>query len=126
MPHFGGSVLPSSDATTLQVQTGKWGSFVVKPIEELETYGLWFTFRAEPRSEDANGAVGKYYSTCIAMHPNGYSCKNLADRILKAWSGERDVEFAMSQFTYILDCGGLGRDKEAIRQIIKGDSYPEF
>lgn len=126
MPHFGGSILPSSDASTLQAQTGKWGSFQVKPILELETYGLWHMFRAEPSPEGAKGAEGKYYSHIIAMHPNGYSCKNLADRILMAWAGERDADYAFAQFQYILDCGGMGIKPESMRYIIAAEDYPPY
>jgi len=100
---IGGSILPSSDPRILQPQTGAHGTLQVKPLPDLDTYGLFLN-----------------ETLLLAMHPNGYSCSGLADRILAAWRGERDVKYAMEQFDYILACGGLGRQRASIEHIACG------
>jgi hypothetical protein len=100
---IGGSILPSSDPQILQVFQGKHGSFQVRPLPELDTYGLFLDEKQ-----------------LLAMHPNGYSCHELAKRILAVWDGKSDVKRAMEQFDYILACGGLGKSRGSIEFIIKG------
>lgn len=100
---IGGSFLPSSEPRILLPQPGAHGTLQVRPLPELDTYGLFL---------DEN--------QLLAMHPNGYSCNVLAERIQAAWRGERDVAYAMEQFDYILACGGMGRKRESIEYIARG------
>jgi hypothetical protein len=100
---IGGSLLPSSEPRILQPQVGAHGTLQVRPLPELDTYGLFFN----------DGIL-------LATHPNGYSCHGLAERILAAWRGERDVAYAMQQFDYILACGGLGRQRDSVEHIARG------
>ncbi len=101
--NIGGSILPSSEPRILQLQTGAHGTFQVRLLPELDTHGLFF---------------GE--SLLLAQHANGYSCNALAERILSAWRGERDVAYAMEQFDYILACGGKGLPRAAIENIARG------
>lgn len=101
--HIGGSLLPSSEPRILQPQKGAHGTLQVRSLPELDTYGLF---------------LGE--SQLLATHSNGYSCNVLAERILAAWHGERDVTYAMEQFDYILACGGLGRQRASIEYIARG------
>lgn len=100
---IGGSLLPSSEPRILQPLQGKHGTFQVKPLPELDTYCLFF-------NEDV----------LLAMHPNGYSCHSLAERILAVWDGSRDLKYALDQFDYILACGGLGKQRGSIEHIARG------
>jgi hypothetical protein len=100
---IGGSLLPSSEPRILQPQKGEHGTLQVRPLPELDTYGLF---------------LGE--NNLLATHSNGYSCHNLAERILAAWRGERTVAYAMEQFDYILKCGGLGRMRDSIEYIANG------
>jgi hypothetical protein len=107
--HIGGSILPSSDARILQPQKGAYGTLQVRAMPELDTHGLFLS-------------DGQHYNAeqLLAMHPNGYSCHALANRILAAWSGDRNVSYAMEQFDYILTCGGMGRSRASIEYIASG------
>ena len=100
---IGGSLLPSSEPLILQRMEGPHGALQVRPLPELDTYGLFF----------GDGLL-------LATHPNGYSCHALAERILAAWSGVRDVAYVLAQFDYILACGGLGRQRDSIEHIARG------
>lgn len=100
--HIGGSLLSSSEPRILQPQTGAHGTLQVKALPELDTHGLFFN------------------DSLLAMHPNGYSCHVLAQRILGAWSDQLSVARAMEQFDYILACGGLGRQRASIEYIASG------
>ena len=100
---IGGSLLPSSEPRILQPMQGPHGTFQVRPLPELDTYGLFFNERQ-----------------LLAMHPNGYSCHNLAERILAVWAGSRKEEYALAQFDYILTCGGLGANRGSIEFIARG------
>jgi hypothetical protein len=100
---IGGSLLPSSEPRILLTKTGEHGTLQVRPLPELDTYGLFFN-----------------ETSLLAMHPNGYSCHGLAERILAAWNGERSVDYAMAQFDYILDCGGAGKKRDSIEFIARG------
>jgi hypothetical protein len=100
---IGGSLLPSSEPRILQPQEGAHGTLQVRALPELDTYGLFLN-----------------NSQLLAMHPNGYSCHGLAERILAAWRGERDVTYAMEQFDYILACGGMGRQRASLEYIARG------
>lgn len=110
--NIGGSILPSADRTTYKPDEGLHGTFEVRPIEALDTHALMFARKDGPHA----GVYGE-----VATHPNGYSCKELANRILKVWEGTGSPERAMQQFDYILACGGLGRSKASIELLIKGE-----
>lgn len=97
--HIGGSILPSNDPRILRPMPGSRGTFQVRPLPELDTHGLFLGERL------------------LASHPNGYSCHSLAERILAVWAGTKPAEHALEQFDYILKCGGLGRQREAIESL---------
>lgn len=78
-------------------------------MPEAGTYGLFFTH---------SGGTG-----CLAQHANGYSCRNLAVRLVDVWAGKREPAYALAQFDYILNCGGLGKSRESFSYIATG--FPE-
>lgn len=75
-------------------------------MPEADTYGLFFT---------TNGST-----SCLAQHSNGYSCHNLAVRLIEVWAGKREPAYALAQFDYILACGGLGTARGSIVHIAAG------
>jgi hypothetical protein len=79
-------------------------------MPELDTHGL-FLFDSIFFNEG---------NQVLAIHPNGYSCHSLAERILSAWSSAGSVSIVMEQFDYILRCGGLGRERSSIECIARG------
>lgn len=96
------SILPNSDMTILQPINTVHGVFHVKLIEGLDDHGLFFN------------------DSLLAIHNNGYSCHNLAKRIIEVWEGKRDRDYAIEQFDYILACGGMGRSKGSVEWIVDG------
>jgi hypothetical protein len=98
--HFGGSLLPSGDPRILTVQDCAFGKLQVRVLSELDAYGLFL--KVDGRE------------TMLAQHPNGYSCRELADRMIKG--NEKQVR---EQAQYILDCGGLARNIEHIVNAMK-------
>ena len=106
---IGGSILPSSEPRILQTLQGLHGTFQVRPLPELDTHALFFTSK--------KGTGG---SIMLATHANGYSCRNLAERLVAVWEGTKDVSYAMEQFDYILQCGGLGKHRASIEFIAQG------
>lgn len=96
---IGGSILPSSDPRILKPWDTAHGTFQVRPLPELDTYGLYLDKRL------------------LVTHPNGYSCHGLASRLMEVWGGLRPAEYALEQFDYILTCGGLGIQRAAIESI---------
>ena len=112
--HIGGSLLPSNDRQVLTPKAGKFGTFETRPLPDLDTHGLFF---ARVAGEFAGLPM------LIAMHPNGYSCDELAKRILAAWEGG-DQARALAQFDYILQCGGLGSSRDAITRLIETGWQP--
>lgn len=103
---IGESILPSSDTTILRPLSGLHGVLQVRPIPEADTYGLFFAYN--------DG------TSCIAQHSNGYSCHNLAVRLIEVWAGKREPAYALAQFDYIIACGGLGKARESIAHIAEG------
>jgi hypothetical protein len=101
--NIGGSVLPSSDPSILEPLRGRHGTFRVRPMPELDTYGLVYN-----------------ETTVLAMHSNGYACHSLAKRILTVWEGEMDISYAMAQFDHVMRCGGLGLQRSAIEYYARG------
>lgn len=96
------SFLPNSAPHILQPLTGKHGTFLVKWIPELDSHALFF------------GGL------CIATHHNGFSCHNLAQRLLDVWDGKREPEYALQQFDYILRCGGTGDSQSYVEWLANG------
>jgi hypothetical protein len=108
--HMGGSILPSAGPTTYKRKEGSHGAFETRPLDELDTHGLYFI----PKP-----GVLPVEEALIASHPNGFSCDNLAQRMIDGWSSG-DAERAMDQFDYILACGGEGLDRDTLDKIAKG------
>lgn len=96
------SILPNSDATILQPIETQHGVFQVKLIPLIEDHGLFLN------------------DFLIAIHNNGYSCHNLAKRIIEVWKGDRQKAYALEQFDYILACGGLGCPRGSLERIVEG------
>lgn len=90
MANIGNSILPSSDRRILQPINTPRGVFVVEACADQDTHILFF-----------NGEM-------LASHPNGYSCHNLADRIISVWEGKRPAGYALEQFDYVIRCAGTG------------------
>lgn len=90
IPSVGGSLLPSNEARILQPVATPFGTLQVRVIAELDTHGLFL--------KHASG------ETLLATHPNGYSCHVLLERMAK-----REIDRAVEQAKYILDCGGTTR-----------------
>lgn len=104
--NFGGSLLSSHDSSTYREVSHKFGILKVIPLSEIEIHALMY--------EDDR----KLGFSMLATHANGYSCKELADRILKAWEGKATAEYALQQFDFILQCGGTGRSRAVIEWVI--------
>lgn len=117
--HFGGSLLPSSDPQILRPLSGARGTLQVKPLLEIESYGLFI----EHEVPVYEGGVMRQVKaqSLIASHPNGYSCRNLAERMIKAWltPSEDLIALALDQFDYILSCGGLGVARGSMEHFIR-------
>jgi hypothetical protein len=108
--NIGGSILPSAGRDTYHAKEGKYGSFETRPMTELDTHGLYFAY--------GSTEIAKSY-VLIASHPNGYSCDELAKRMVSGWA-TGDTKWAMEQFDYILACGGRGIDRETVEGIANG------
>lgn len=95
--HVGGSLLPSNNSRILQPM----GKLQVRVLPELDTHGLFFTHE--------QGEM------LIAIHPNGFSCYELAERMS---AGVDNAQRAIDQAQYILNCGGLTININHIRNIM--------
>ena len=104
--NIGGSILASSDASILKPLQGKYGTFQVKPLPELDDHSLFLT--------EARG-----YTNLIALHPNGYSCHSLAERICAVWEAKKPCQYAIEQYKYILACGGMTKEDSVMLSIIQ-------
>lgn len=91
--NIGGSILPSSSAAILQPLKFNGGELVVVPLVERNTHAL--VFRRDGTESE------------LASHPNGFSCRSLAERIIAG-----DAERIAAQLKYIIDCGGSGDDQK--------------
>lgn len=111
MTHMGNSLLPSSGPLTYRDKVGKFGTFQTRALPDLGTHGLFY-------ARSAGDFAGQF--SLVAMHPNGYSCDDLAARIIAAWE-TGDADRAMAQAHYILDCGGLCRSVAAMDRLAKGE-----
>lgn len=85
--HVGGSLLPSNDPNILQPLAHVSGYLLVRIVPELDTHSLYLV---TPAGE-----------TKLASHPNGCSCRALADRMVSG-----DAKRVSEQAKYIVDCGG--------------------
>jgi hypothetical protein len=94
------------------VKAGVYGSFETRPIEEHDTHGLFYSH--------GHGETGGEF-VLIASHPNGYSCDELAKRMIAAWATGDGHRRALDQFDYILVCGGLGVERAAIEDLAEGN-----
>jgi len=109
----GGSLLPSSAPHILKVMSGKRGAFQVRDLgDDLDSAGLFF--KPVPCLYNPEPKFG-----LIAMHPNGFSCHDLAQRILKAWENPTEylINRVIVQAQCILDCGGMCKSLDGIRFI---------
>lgn len=114
--NIGGSVLPSSDRSVFEIKIGQHGAFQVRELTDQDTHAVYFA-----RSPDDFGKN----EIMVASHPNGFKCDSFAKRTLLAW--ERDAtEPALSQFDYILACGGKGVERDVIEDIVNGDIERAF
>ena len=89
--NIGGSILPSSSPQVLSPIATPKGTLQVREMLHLDTHGLFIDSRL------------------VAMHPNGYSCRALAERIASG-----DAGAVRQQAQYILDCGGMTIAVEAL------------
>ena len=93
--HIGGSILPSSAPHILQPMVHPFGTLQVRALPDLDKHAL---FHLHDRGE-----------SIIAMHPNGYSCHELALRIISG-----DEQRIRAQADYIQQCGGMTRHHDHI------------
>jgi hypothetical protein len=94
--NIGGSLLPSNEPRILRAVETPFGVLQVRALPELDTHALFHRYQettAYPGGE-----------TMLAMHPNGYSCYALLERMVA-----KDVTGVVEQAKYILACGGLTR-----------------
>ena len=92
--NIGGSLLPSSDSRILQ----PLGNYRVVQVPVLDTHVLLWR------------------DTIVAAHPNGYSCRELAERMTA-----NNVAHALQQHAYILACGGTALSAECVTNIMAKD-----
>ncbi|RWE37435.1 hypothetical protein [Mesorhizobium sp.] len=103
--NMAGSLLPSEGNDTLHPVNFAGGVLQVSRFMERETYVLnWTAPNASPIK--------------IAAHPNGYSCKELAER-MAAGNPTR----AEAQRAYIVACGGYAIPAEAFTKVLQGADY---
>lgn len=88
--NIGNSILPSNNDYILRPSQWNDGILQVRPLYEEDTHSLFFT-------KDGT-------ETVIASHPNGFSCRELADRIVKG-----DTERINHQSEFIIACGGTAK-----------------
>ena len=100
--NIGGSLLPSSEKRILQPLRGPFGTFQVFARAEMDTHALFLN------------------DLMVASHPNGFTCYNLAERIVDVWAGRRVPEYAMKQFDYLLSCAGTGLTRENMERVVSG------
>jgi len=86
MPYGNPILSPYVDPNIL---TGKHGQFQVRALPDADTFGLFYL--ANPTDDMPRGW------TLLACHPNGHSCKELANRILATWAGKGDGARAIDQ-----------------------------
>lgn len=102
--HIGGSVLLSSEPRILQPIETPFGILQVLALPELDTYALFLR---------KMGDSGVEMVSLLATHSNGYSCHELATRMVRG--AEAKVR---AQVAYILDCGGTARHIDHIVNVM--------
>lgn len=100
------SILPNSSPEILLPMVGKHGTLQVRWQEEMGSHGLFYQ------------AVKDGSWRFLAGHHNGYSCANLGKRIIAAWAGDVEAEYAMRQHDYILACGGHAISASFLKDIL--------
>ena len=103
MANIGGSLLPSTPRASERTYAHARGTLRVVPSVELDTHFLTLGQRI------------------LAEHPNGYSCAELAKRIVAAWDDPCVVSSrrVLEQARYIVDCGGMAKTTQAFEEILK-------
>jgi hypothetical protein len=110
--HVGGSLLPSNSKEVLKLRESTLGDLQVRVLESADTHALFYR------------AIGAETFRMIASHPNGFSCAELADRMIHAWTmplTESRCARVLAQFDYILDCGGLCMKRSAFEELVRAD-----
>lgn len=97
--HIGGSLLPSSNSRVLSPTQHPFGTLQVRALPEADTHGLFWTH--------------KQGVSLLATHSNGFSCRDLADRMASG-NQKRTVD----QAQYILDCGGTTINHDGFARIM--------
>ncbi len=104
--NIGGSLLASSSPQILTPLEHALGALIVVEVPEDDTHALVLRQGGQERE--------------LARHPNGFSCRNLAERIVTVCvAKERNASWAMDQLDYILRCGGSG-DRELTASLMQG------
>ena len=85
--NIGGSIFASSSPEILRPLPFDGGNLIVVPDEIADTHRLEFH-------------KGKI-KTVLASHPNGYSCRSLAEKI-----AAKEPDKIIKQAAYIIACGG--------------------
>lgn len=85
--HIGGSLLASSEPGIFEPMPAPFGTLQVIEVQEADTHALIL--------------LRENSVTLLATHPNGYSCHELAKRILAG-----NTDRAHKQADYITQCGG--------------------
>lgn len=109
--HIGGSILPSNDRFVLQPKEGVFGRFETRVLEKEDTHVLLFF----PKGIDT--------PVTVAKNSNGYSCDELAKRVIKAWEtrGQADIAAAFAQRDFMCR-GNRGMSLEAFYHfVMSGD-----
>ena len=113
--NIGGSILASSDPIILKPKQISTGVLQVIPHEEFDTHILVFTRN------------GTDYKNKLVMHPNGYSCENLAKRLIALLDNtdpKKDEGLRKNvaeQREYILDCGGMASSLSGILDVVNSN-----
>ena len=102
MSNIGGSLLPSTPRPSERIFDHKRGVLRVVPSPELDTH--FFTLKTR----------------ILAEHPNGYSCAELARRIVEAWDDPcvMSKRRVLEQAAYIVNCGGLAKPDRAFEHLL--------
>lgn len=108
---YGAPLLPGSSPEIRKPIDTPRAVFRVAPVDQLEVHALMVQVKGEEM----------HAPWPLAMHANGYSCHELAKRIITYWdapSVERKQR-AVDQFIYITDCGGLKRSQAALYYLLE-------
>lgn len=99
--NIGGSLLPSSSPAILQPLDCAFGRLVVRARPAKDTHVLILV---------ADGAEKE-----LASHPNGFSCRNLAERMACG-----DLARIRAQASYIVACGGTAAVEDIVQTVTRG------